>query len=195
MIPRWLPNALSAMRIALVPVWLALALVEPPRPALLLALLAIIGGTDMLDGFLARRFHLTTNLGATLDAVADKLASVVAVTFLVFTTRPAFTPLPLWLWLVLMTRDALLLIGFVTVWLKHGHVETEHRWHGRLATLILFATVVAAIAGAPAEVVTGGALAVCALVMPGTAAYLREGWRQLHQHGGRAAKERTARPT
>jgi phosphatidylglycerophosphate synthase len=49
-IPRWLPNALSVLRIALVPVWLVLALAEPPRRVALIALLLVIGATDMLDG-------------------------------------------------------------------------------------------------------------------------------------------------
>ncbi|MBL8949337.1 MAG: CDP-alcohol phosphatidyltransferase family protein, partial [Myxococcaceae bacterium] len=79
-------------RIGLVPVWLALAFSMRSRaldgadvhrlPLVLLVLL--IGATDMIDGFLARRFQLATNLGATLDAVADKLASFAAVTFLTF---------------------------------------------------------------------------------------------------------------
>lgn len=185
--PRWLPNALSVLRIALVPAWLALAFVERAR-ALdgadvrrlpLVALLLLIGATDLLDGLLARRFKLATNLGATLDAVADKLATAAAVTFLAFLAPPAFTPLPVWLWAALLARDLLLGAGFLTVWLRHRAVEVEHRWHGRLATLLLFATVVAACAAAPPALVAAGALLVTALVVPGTLAYLREGWRQL----------------
>jgi len=187
-IPRWAPNALSALRIASVPAWLALALVERGRAldgaevrrALVIAVLLAIGATDVLDGQLARRFGLASNLGATLDAVADKLATVVAVTFLAFLAAPAFTPLPLWLWAALVLRDLLLAAGFVAVWRRHGHVQVEHRWHGRLATLVLFATVVAACAGAPALAVGAGSLAVVLLIVPGTADYLRNGWRQLH---------------
>src|SRR5690349_9487227 len=115
MVPRWLPNALSLMRIGLVPVWLALALTErahaldgaPVRRIPVAVLLIIIGATDMIDGWMARRFNLATNLGATLDAVADKLASFVGVTFLTFFAAPAFTPLPVWLWIALFGRDAL----------------------------------------------------------------------------------------
>lgn len=179
MIPRWLPNALSVLRIALVPGWLLLALMEPPRRSWLIALLLIIGGTDMVDGLLARRFALATNAGATLDAVADKLATVVAVTFLAFGGRSAFTALPMWLWAVLMARDLLLAIGFAVVWGHHRKVQVEHRWHGRLATLVLFLTVVAAMAAMPPTLVNLGALAVCLLVIPGTLDYVSEGLRQL----------------
>ena len=185
--PRWLPNALSMLRIALIPGWLVLAWLERSR-ALdgemvrrlpLIAGLTLIGATDVLDGQLARRFGLATNFGATLDAVADKLATVVAVTFLAFFAAPAFTPLPIWLWAALVLRDLLLAVGFVTVWLKHREVKTEHRWHGRVATLALFVTVVAACAAAPSSLVFAGAALVTALIVPGTYDYLRSGLRQL----------------
>jgi phosphatidylglycerophosphate synthase len=187
--PRWFPNALSGLRIALVPVWLALALVERARALAegggvhrvpLVALLVFVGATDMLDGFLARRFGLTSNLGATLDAVADKLATVVATTVLVFVTPPGCTALPVWLWGALLLRDAALGVGWLIIWRRHRVVQVEHRWHGRLATLLLFFTVLAACAGVPTLPVTVGALAVLALIVPGTVDYVREGWRQLH---------------
>jgi cardiolipin synthase len=182
-----LPNLLSLLRIALLPAWLALAFFErgralqdlPVHRLPVLALMVVIGATDVLDGFIARRFHLTSNLGATLDAVADKLATFLAVTFLAFFGAPAFTPLPVWLWVALVARDVLLGAGWITVWLKHRTVHVEHRWHGRAATLLLFLVVLAAFAGAPALPVTLGAAAVVALVVPGTWDYLREGWHQL----------------
>src|SRR5688572_8423479 len=106
MVPAWLPNALSSLRIALVPAWLALAVIERARaldgeevrrlPVVLLLL--VLGATDMIDGQLARRFHLESNLGATLDATADKLATFVGTTFLAFFAAPAFTAVPWWLW-------------------------------------------------------------------------------------------------
>ena len=55
----------------------------------------------------------------------------------------------------------------------------KHEWHGRAATLLLFATVVGAAAGAAPLAVNLGSAVVLALVVPGTWAYLREGWRQL----------------
>jgi cardiolipin synthase len=186
-IPRWLPNALTLARIGLVPVWLGLAFAMRNRVLEggtakqwpMVVLLLVIGATDVVDGVLARRFGLSTNLGATLDAVADKLASFVAVTFLTFLAVPAFTPLPLWLWLALFVRDALLGTGWICVWLKHREVHVKHEWHGRAATLLMFCLVVAATAGAPYRFVAFGSGVVLVLVVPGTWAYMREGWRQL----------------
>lgn len=189
MIPRWLPNALSLARIGLVPVWLGLAFAERAHVLEgarhnrwpIVILLIVLGATDVVDGQLARRFCLESNFGATLDAVADKLATFVGVTFLAFFAWPAFTALPVWLWAVLLARDALLGTGWICVWLKHRAVHVKHEWHGRIGSLLLFAMVVAASAGAPVWVITLGAVIELALIIPGTWAYMREGWRQLTQ--------------
>jgi cardiolipin synthase len=185
--PPWVPNAISMVRIALVPLWVLLALdlraqgiagrAEDRIP--LLVVLVLLGASDIVDGLIARRFHLESNLGATLDAVADKLAQVVMVTLLAWFAPPVFTPLPIWLWGSLLLRDLLLGIGWVSVWRKHRSVKVEHRWHGKAASLLLFALVVAASAGVPQAPITLGSLAVLGIMVLGTTAYMREGWRQL----------------
>ncbi|MBK7860849.1 MAG: CDP-alcohol phosphatidyltransferase family protein [Archangiaceae bacterium] len=191
MIPRWLPNAISLVRIGLVPVWLALAFTARARSLdgesvnrlPIVVLLIVLGATDVADGMLARRFALATNFGAMLDAVADKLATFVGTTFLTFFVSPAFAPLPVWLWAALLARDALLGTGWVCVWLRRREVHVKHEWHGKAASVLLFALVVAASAAAPGWLIFGGAVVVLALVVPGTWAYMREGWRQLTAKG------------
>jgi phosphatidylglycerophosphate synthase len=186
---RWVPNGLSVVRIGLVPVWLALAFVERERFAdglevrrwPLLLLIAVIGGTDILDGWLARRFGLATPTGAVLDAVADKLATVAAVTFLTFVGAPAFTALPVWLWAVLVARDLLLGVGFVVLRARSRQVDAEHLWHGRAATALLSGTVLLACAGAASPLIAALSAAIVALVVPGTGVYLRRGFRQLRR--------------
>ncbi len=181
--PRWVPNALSLLRIGLVPAWLALATAERMRAVDGLAvrrfwvvgLLVLVGLTDFLDGQLARRLHLATRAGALLDAVADKLATFTAVTFLTFFGAPAFTPLPVELWAVLIGRDLLLGTGAITLWLRHRRVDFEHRWHGRVATALLFLTVLLSCAAAPPALVYLLAAAVGALAIAGTADYLWAG--------------------
>ena len=174
---------------ALVPVWLLLAFDARAQrlagaevnPFPLLAVLIFLGVSDILDGQIARRFHLTSNLGATLDAVADKLAQVATVTFLAWLAAPVFSPIPIWLWGVLLLRDLLLGVGWVCVWLRRRTVRVEHRWHGKAASLVLFALVLAATAAAPRVLITVGSVVVLGIVVIGTAAYLREGWGQLVQ--------------
>lgn len=187
----WLPNALSAARIALVPAWVAVAFLEraraldgfEPRRGALLALLAIIGLSDAMDGVLARRLGLATALGATIDAVADKLATFAAATFLAFFGAPAFTPLPVWLWGALVARDLVLATGYFVLRRVHGAVDSSHLWHGRVATALLFAVVVLACAGAPPLWVELGAALVVGIIVPGTWEYVTRGWRSLRAPG------------
>ncbi|WP_193163419.1 CDP-alcohol phosphatidyltransferase family protein [Microbulbifer hainanensis] len=70
---RWrhLPNVLSGLRIASIPLIIWLALKHDSMPALIVFLAAAL--TDALDGFVARRYHWETHFGALLDAIADKL--------------------------------------------------------------------------------------------------------------------------
>lgn len=68
---RWIPNAICIVRIALVPPVILLLLEQ--RYDLALALFVVAGGSDGLDGFLAKRFNWQTRLGGLLDPIADKL--------------------------------------------------------------------------------------------------------------------------
>ena len=192
-----MPNAISALRIALVPVWVLLA--ERARPSAhdlehpgaaadlsqlaALAVLALIGLSDVVDGFLARRYGLATQFGATLDAVADKLTQVVLVTWLAL--RPGahddfrFAALPLWFLGLLIARDAVLLGGSLALRRARGRVVVVHRYHGRLASVLLFALllgVCAGLRGAGLQVWVAGCAAVTAV---STALYVRDGLAQL----------------
>lgn len=187
--PAWVPNAISMVRIALVPIWLWLAFSlraealtgsEIDR-SWIIGVFVALGLSDIVDGFIARRFKLTSNLGATLDAVADKLAQVATVTFLVWLGAPAFSPLPLWLWITLVVRDGVLGVGFLLIFRRHRSVQVEHRWHGKASSLVLFALIIVATAGAPAWVIDLGSALAVGLILPGTVAYVREGWRQFKQ--------------
>lgn len=185
--PPWVPNAISFIRIGLVPVWLVLAIRLRADAmtggaidrTVLLVVLVSLGLSDVIDGTIARHFKLTSNLGATLDAVADKLAQVVSVTFLVFFASPAFTSLPLWLWVTLVLRDGALAVGWVLVYRKHRVVVVEHQWHGKASSLVLFAVIVMGTAALPELAVLIGAVLSVLLIIPGSVAYVREGLRQL----------------
>src|SRR5690606_10160699 len=119
-VPSWLPNALSVLRIALVPVWLALAFAArsealaggDPSPVGPIAVAVAIALSDVIDGTLARRYGLATNLGATLDAVADKIAQITWVSFLSLVGSPAPTALPLCLPGILASRYLTFTIGW-----------------------------------------------------------------------------------
>jgi len=101
---KWLPNAISLMRIALVAPILVLILQE--KFGLALALFVLAGFSDGLDGYLAKTFGWHTRLGALLDPVADKL--LVAGMFITL----AYTgDIPVWLAVVVISRDVVIVVG------------------------------------------------------------------------------------
>lgn len=101
---KWLPNAISLMRIALVaPI---LFLIIKGSFAWALALFWLAGFSDGVDGYLAKRFHWHTRLGALLDPIADKL--LVAGTFITL----AYTQhIPVWLTVIVILRDVIIIAG------------------------------------------------------------------------------------
>lgn len=97
------PNAISAVRLLLVPVFAVLAFGRHDVAAL--AVLAISGASDWLDGVLARRLHQVSRLGELLDPAADRL--FILVTLVVLAVRDV---VPWWLLVVIVARDVLLAV-------------------------------------------------------------------------------------
>ncbi|MGI9238924.1 MAG: CDP-alcohol phosphatidyltransferase family protein [Woeseiaceae bacterium] len=100
----WLPNAVSLLRIALVPPIL-LSILDG-RFVWALALFFVAGFSDGIDGYLAKRFGWHTRFGALLDPVADKL--LVAGTFI---TLAYAQLIPVWLAAVVILRDVIIIGG------------------------------------------------------------------------------------
>lgn len=124
------PNVLSFLRLALVPVFLVL-LVEGNDLAALVVL-AVSGLTDFLDGFLARRLDQVTRLGQILDPAADRLYIVAALLGLGWRDL-----IPLWLVGLIIARDVMLLmLGGVLA--RHGFGALPVVKTGKAATAALF---------------------------------------------------------
>jgi len=110
---RDIPNLITVFRFLLVPPVVWLLLNERPGPALIL--FGIAGFSDGLDGFLAKRYHWTSRLGAFMDPLADKLLLVSS-----FVTLGWLGWIPVWLVLLVVIRD-LVIVGGAIVF--HMRVE------------------------------------------------------------------------
>lgn len=126
---RWLPNAISIMRIALVAPILWLMIEGRFEPAIVLFFIA--GFSDGLDGYLAKRFNWHTRLGALLDPVADKLLVAGAFITLVYTGH-----VPVWLALVVVLRDVIIVGGATAYNFFVGPVEGEPTRISKLNTAL-----------------------------------------------------------
>ncbi|MBR22825.1 MAG: CDP-diacylglycerol--glycerol-3-phosphate 3-phosphatidyltransferase [Leifsonia sp.] len=125
-----IPNALSTVRLLLVPVFLALVLTGQDLAALVVIIVS--SATDYLDGIIARRFGQITKLGQLLDPAADRLFIFAAV--IALAVREV---VPWWVVIVIVGRDVLLaVLGVVLAQHDYGPLPVHHL--GKLATFALF---------------------------------------------------------
>ncbi len=125
-----IPNLLSMFRLGLLPVFLWLVL-GPDAHAAAVVVLMVIGISDWLDGYLARKLDQTSSLGAVLDPVADRLYILVAVVGLV-----ASDAIPVALAVLLAARD-LVLWGLVPLLRTRGYSALPVHFLGKAATAAL----------------------------------------------------------
>ena len=96
-----LPNTISLIRIGVIPILFLLLLSPGPIVSLVIAVLFIAAAlTDMLDGYIARRYHIVTTMGKFLDPIADKLIVNTAMIMLIPIDR-----IPAWIAAVIIIRD------------------------------------------------------------------------------------------
>ncbi len=139
------------------------------------ALAAILDG---VDGFVARRFHQQSELGAVLDPAADKLLLVSSV-ILLSLTHTHLEPLPLWFGVTILSRDVLLSLGALAVYYAVGKVRVRPRWLGKVATVLQMSVISWALLKLPAPWQYW--IAVAAAVCTGVSGlqYLFDGMQQL----------------
>jgi CDP-diacylglycerol--glycerol-3-phosphate 3-phosphatidyltransferase len=129
-----LPNALTILRLALIPVFVVLVLGADEGYSWPAALVfAAAGITDQIDGFLARRWHVESPFGKVADPLADRLMIDAAVIGLWVENR-----LPLAAVAVILARDILLLGGYKLV-VPRGY-DFEVNFLGKAATWVLYAS-------------------------------------------------------
>ena len=129
-----LPNILSTIRICLVPVFIAVYFSEEGTVKVYSALVyAVASFTDFLDGYLARKYGNTSNLGKVLDPLGDKLMTVAV---MVCITIDGI--IPLWAVLAAFCKEALMGIGGLVM---HKKLKTEippSNIIGKLSTVTFF---------------------------------------------------------
>jgi cardiolipin synthase len=172
--PWTVPNAIGFVRLALIPVFVVLALrSDEGTDALPAVLFAVIAWSDYLDGIAARVTGQYSKFGALLDPVIDRLL-VVAGVVVVWT----FATLPRWALAVLVAREVFQLL-YGQYALRHG-VDLRVNWPGRLAVAPIFSALFFALVGwrTVGEVLlfVGLVLAIWASVL-----YVRQGARELRR--------------
>lgn len=134
------PNLLSVLRMALVPVFVISVLDGDVRGALWV--FAAAGITDALDGAIARIWRQQTVLGAYLDPAADKLLLVTSYVVLAIPNLHAGYVLPAWVTALVITRDVVIVIVALLLYLASGVTRFPPSPLSKVNTALQVATVI-----------------------------------------------------
>jgi cardiolipin synthase len=129
-----LPNILTLTRVLLIPVFVILIINKLFEWALFT--FAIAGITDAIDGLMARITHQRTELGAYLDPIADKL-----LLFAAFISLAIVEFIPSWLVVIVITRDVIILVGFLVMVLTSYHPKINPSLLSKATTVFQIVTV------------------------------------------------------
>lgn len=135
------PNQITLLRLGFLPFFLILIFYEEYRWALLILVLSAL--SDGIDGLLARKLNQRSALGAYLDPIADKL--LLSSSFVILAMEKA---VPWWLTIIVLSRDALILIVAVVILLISGYRPFPPSLLGKLTTMLSIALVFLVILGA-----------------------------------------------
>ena len=133
-------NQLTLLRMLLIPAFVLLVVYGQFGWALIV--FAVAGITDALDGLIARKFSRRTRLGAWLDPMADKLLIVSTVSVLTLPGLGLVNKLPVWLTILIISRDLLIVLTVAVVNFAIGRREFRPSIYGKIATATYILTCV-----------------------------------------------------
>lgn len=129
-----LPNLLTMLRFLLVPVMSYFLINQNFTLAISIYILA--SATDILDGFIARKYNMITKLGKFLDPMADKLLQFSALLGLWVVGI-----IPFWITLIFFLKEIFMGLGTIKL-LKNKDVVVPSKWFGKMSTVIFFIAIV-----------------------------------------------------
>ena len=129
-----LPNILTLVRVVLIPLFVIFLINK--LFAWALVTFAIAGITDGIDGMIARVTHKRTELGSYLDPIADKLLLMAA-----FVTLAIMDIVPSCLAVIVIARDAIILIGFLVLLLTNYRPEIQPSFLSKVNTFFQISTI------------------------------------------------------
>jgi cardiolipin synthase len=129
------PNILTALRFILVPLFAYFLCRQQYVAAVILFLTG--GLTDILDGYIARKYSLITSWGKIADPIADKLMQITALVILSL----VIDIIPVELLIIILGKEILLGIGAILLYKQDNYVASAN-WYGKMATVVFYLAIV-----------------------------------------------------
>jgi cardiolipin synthase len=195
-------NKITVVRILMIPVFVTLAIyygesIQENNPqdwmrftAITVFLLAAI--SDGLDGYVARRYNQRSSLGVILDPIADKgllLSGIITLSISNWSqVDPHYGKFPAWFPVLVITRDAVILIGSAVLHVLNGTVRVRPSWTGKVATVLQMAAIAWVMLQIHILPLIYVVFAAGLFTLVSGMIYVRDGVRQLSAEGHANAK-------
>lgn len=131
-----IPNILTVIRFFLIPVIIVQIMKEHYIVAFLF--LTLSGLTDILDGYIARKFNFITDFGKLIDPLADKATQISILTLLTLSKI-----IPTWILIIVVLKEFILIAGASFLYGKDFVVSSK--WYGKLATVLFYIAIVVSL--------------------------------------------------
>ena len=135
-IAKQIPNILTIFRFILIP-FIVLNLVYDSYIAAFI-IFTISGLTDILDGFIARKFNFITNFGKLIDPLADKCTQIITLGTLAIKDI-----IPMWIIIIVVLKEFIMVA--VASFLYGKELVVSSRWYGKLATVLFYIDIVCSL--------------------------------------------------
>lgn len=131
-----IPNILTISRFVLIP-FICIAIINDDYMTAFV-FLTISGITDILDGFIARKFGFITNFGKLIDPLADKSTQLA-----VLITLSLVGIIPYWILIIVFIKELTMISG--ASFLYGNNLIVSSRWYGKLATVVFYIAIVCSL--------------------------------------------------
>ncbi len=133
---KYVPNTLTIIRLLLIP--FILINIFTGNYILAFVFFTMSSVTDVLDGFIARKFNLVSNFGKLMDPLADKLTQVSTIASLVIVNI-----IPVWILIIVLLKEFIMIVGASFLYGKD--VVVYSKWYGKLATVLFYIAIVVSL--------------------------------------------------
>jgi cardiolipin synthase len=148
-------NKITVARILMIPAFVTMAIyygesIQAGTPLewerfTAIAIFLIASLSDGLDGYVARRYNQRSSLGVILDPIADKgllLSGIITLSISNWSNvDPDYGRFPAWFPVLVISRDAVILVGAMVLYLLNGKVQVKPNWTGKVATVLQMAAI------------------------------------------------------
>lgn len=133
-----IPNMLTVLRFLLIPAFVTVFFSQNAHHMLwAMTIFLLAGATDLLDGYIARKYNLITKLGTLMDPLADKMMIITVLVCFALKTY-----IPFWIAAVVIVKEAAMILGSIHLYYSKHNIVIPANYFGKAATAAFYLAVI-----------------------------------------------------